>query len=640
MLLIAGITMLGVLAFVVGVARPGLGVQLAPWLLTATVAPAIAVLGDRALRRSRGQSLDPAAIESGIVATPSGEQFRAVLDAMAEAVLIYDESGVRYVNAPGAELHGTDPEILMLSKRAQDFVEYLDADGGRAVYAELPTLKTFIKNRAHPNEVIGLRRLRDDHLFWVIASASPLAAQVVPDPVGRQVIVTYTDITERRRLESELASAHHSAEKLAKFDGLTGLPNRNHTVDFLIEEFSQAQDEGRRVALFFVDIDHFKDVNDSSGHMAGDALLRQVSERFRRVVRSGDLVGRFGGDEFAFVLRSVGSADEAAEVAERVLEAMRKPFSIEGRSLQVSVSIGVSLSSDTGSSVFELLREADTAMYLTKALGRNGYQFFTPELSESSQRRVALLHRVREALRTDGFELHYQPIVDRAGETIAVEALLRCDDALLGQIPAVELIATARAAGLMPDVGWWVLETAIGQLAAWRAAGATFRMAVNVDPEQLRDPMFVPRIERLLVRHGLPVHALELELTEQGLVDDEVGAKTVRALRSLGVGIAIDDFGTGYSALTYLMKLPISTVKLDRSFIQQTTTEVANRAVAGHVIELAHSLHLTVVAEGVEDEATLQFLRDNGCDAFQGYLFSRALRPAALEAYLSLSRAA
>jgi diguanylate cyclase (GGDEF)-like protein len=482
--------------------------------------------------------------------------------------------------------------------------------------------------------------LSDDRVFWVIASAAPLSGDIVGDPVGRQVIVTYTDITERRRLEAQLAAARRSAEKLAKYDGLTGLPNRNHTVDFLIDGFERAQASGERVALFFVDLDHFKDVNDSGGHLAGDELLRQASDRFRRTIRTGDLVGRFGGDEFAFVLGSVGSAEGAAEVAERVLHALKAPFEVEGRLLHVSASIGIALSQTEGSSVFELLREADAAMYLAKELGRNGYQFFTHELSASSERRLTLLHRVREALDEDGLELHYQPVVDRDRETMAVEALLRCNDAELGPIPPLELIAAARVAGLVPELGWWVLRTAVAQIATWRAEGHPIQMAVNVDPEQLRDPRFTERVAALLDRHGVPPSALEIEVTEEGLVDDAVGAETLRSLHQLGVGIAIDDFGTGYSALTYLMKLPITSVKLDRAFIEQVAAGTANRAVARHVIELAHALDLRVVAEGVEDEATLAFLLESGCDAFQGYLFARPAPAPEVAAHLPLAQAA
>jgi EAL domain-containing protein (putative c-di-GMP-specific phosphodiesterase class I) len=228
-------------------------------------------------------------------------------------------------------------------------------------------------------------------------------------------------------------------------------------------------------------------------------------------------------------------------------------------------------------------------------------------------------------MRTDGFELRYQPIVDRDGAVVALEALLRCHDEELGAIPAPELIATARSAGLMSELGRWVIETALDEVMCWRASGHEVAVAVNVDPEQLKDPTFVRRTRSMLDARGLPADALEVEVTEQGFVDDESGGRALRALRELGIRIAIDDFGTGYSALTYLMRLPISTVKLDRAFIQQIASDNANAAVVGHVIELAHALDLRVVAEGVEQDAAFKFLRARGCDLFQGYLFSTAV---------------
>jgi diguanylate cyclase len=467
-----------------------------------------------------------------------------------------------------------------------------------------------------------------------------LAITRLPLPPARALwSATLRDLTQRRQAEQRM-------QRLANFDPLTGLPNRTLFRDRLRQAIERAGRSGRRMALMFLDLDRFKNVNDSLGHDAGDRLLQHVAAALGAALRGSDsvarpgaeqaiTVARLGGDEFTIVAEDLHNADDALRIAERVQRALQTPVQVGKHEIVISTSIGITVYPDDASPPDDLLRHADQAMYRAKELGRDQVQFYSAEMNDQAQRRLQLEAELRHALDRHEFELVWQPKADLAsGRISGVEALLRWNrDGHPVATPAV-FIQVLEETGLILPVGRWVLEQATRQICAWRRAGLPWlRVAVNLSARQLRQGDLLRTVNEALESSGLPSAQLELELTESMLMGGEHHAQLLHQLSALGVQLAIDDFGTGWSSLSYLKRFNVDTLKIDRSFVRDTPHDPEDNAITTAVIALARSLKLRVVAEGVETPAQRQFLLDNGCDEFQGWLLSRPLSAQAFESW-------
>jgi len=434
------------------------------------------------------------------------------------------------------------------------------------------------------------------------------------------------DITERKHAEDRLSY-------MAYYDTLTGLPNRQLLRDRLQQTMIEADRSGRVAAVMLLDLDRFKYINDTLGHEAGDMLLKGVAERLTTCVRHGDTVARLGGDEFTVLLANVAQVDDVAFVTKKILEAFAQPFTIAGRELFVSPSIGITLYPHDDRDIDNLLKNADAAMYHAKESGRNTFQFFTAELNERASQRLELETALRHALERNELLLHYQPLVDlKTGQLKGVEALLRWQYPQHGLVPPLDFIPLAEETGLIVPIGEWVLRTACAQAMAWHAAGfCGLQMAVNISSRQFQQQNLASVVSAVLNETGLEPQCFYLELTESVLMRNvDAAIVAMGELDAAGVGFSIDDFGTGYSSLSYLKRFPIDVLKIDRSFVRDITTNPDDAAIVTAIMAMAHTLGIEVVAEGVETEEQLAFLRAHGCDVMQGYYFSKPVDATAL----------
>ena len=433
---------------------------------------------------------------------------------------------------------------------------------------------------------------------------------------GGGMVCVVRDITERTYAEEQI-------KHLAYHDALTNLPNRLLFKDRLTVALSHAQREGARLAVLFLDLDRFKVINDSLGHNIGDQLLQAVAARVQSCVRDSDTVARLGGDEFTVLLPRLHRSDDAAPVAAKIIEAVRYPFHIEGREFFITTSIGISLFPEDGTDAESLIKNADTAMYQAKEVGRDNYQLFNALVNANALQRIALEHGLRKAMTSDEFAVHYQPIFDlRTGRTTGMEALLRWTHPHMGGIPPATFIPLAEATGMMIPIGGWALREACRQTRAWHDAGHhSLTLAVNLSVTQLQQVDLVERVRTILAETGFPATSLELEITESSAMQSpETSIRTLYELKKLGIRISLDDFGTGHSSLSYLKRFPIDTLKIDQSFVRDITSDPDTAAIVTAIIAMAHSLRLKVIAEGVEYPEQEQFLRHHGCDQMQGYL--------------------
>jgi diguanylate cyclase (GGDEF)-like protein/PAS domain S-box-containing protein len=428
-------------------------------------------------------------------------------------------------------------------------------------------------------------------------------------------------------LERQVRERTEALNRLAHFDVLTGLPNRALLEDRAQQALSAARRQGQPLAVMFLDLDHFKAVNDSLGHRVGDAVLMELAERLRRVVRAQDTVSRLGGDEFVLLLPQTDAAG-AAEVAAKILAAAQVPFQVEAHELTVTPSIGIALAPRDGDDLDALSRAADTAMYRAKSEGRNTWRFYTAELQAQSDRTLLLSNALRRAIERDQLSLAYQPQMDLAsGRIIGAEALLRWQHADFGNVSPAEFIPIAESTGLILPIGEWVLRETARQLAAWDREGLPpLTVAVNVSSVQFRQADLPALVQRTLNAAGVGIDRIEIELTEGAAMQDPQSAIAVmNALYENGTELAIDDFGTGYSSLAYLKNFPVGKLKIDRSFVRDIGRGACDRAIVEAIIRMAASLGMRTVAEGVETQEQLAFLRERGCNAMQGYLLARPL---------------
>ncbi|MGE5096347.1 MAG: PAS domain S-box protein [Betaproteobacteria bacterium] len=521
-------------------------------------------------------------------------------------------------------------------------------DTWRHIYDEdranaVAMIRALVEGRERHATLLHRNYRKDGSVIWVEWHNSAMR-----DESGRviSILSLAQDVSSRMQAEERL-------QFMATHDGLTGLPNSVLLHDRLESALARARRAHTRVGVMFLDLDRFKDVNDTLGHRVGDELLKELARRIRGVLRQTDLLARISGDEFIVLLEDVAEASAPERVARKMLDEVRRPFQVDGHEIHVSGSIGLALHPDDGTDAETLLKNADAAMYHAKELGRNGFRPFSPELGQRRARRLEVERDLRRALRGDELALHFQPIMDIAtGAVRRAEALLRWHDPERGLVLPQSFIPLAEESGLGHEIGRWVLETACRQARAWRDAGlGDLVLGVNVSAGQLRDGSMVGDLRRILEQTGCDPAWLQLEMTETSMVRDVEGASVVLAkLRSLGVRIAIDDFGTGYSSLSHLRHLPVDTLKIDRTFVADLDAAgcaaLASRdragggAIVSAVIGLARGLGLDVVAEGVERESQLEFLRREGCPACQGYLVCRPLPAAQFEHWLARARRA
>ena len=455
-------------------------------------------------------------------------------------------------------------------------------------------------------------------------------------------------VREARNLGNRIgvALAAHARDEELKYrayhDSLTGLPNRALLLERLGQEMAHARRDSRQLAVLFMDLDRFKNINDSLGHECGDRLLCQVGDRLASCTREGDTVARLGGDEFVVLLPGLGNPEQAARLAREMLSLLSEPFMLDGSESYVGASIGVAMFPDDGSLPSELLKKADIAMYRAKATGRGRITFFEESMNQVQQERARLERELRQALDRRQLSLEYQPRLRLADDALAgAEALLRWHHPELGQVSPEHFIPLAEEIGLMDTLGAWVLQEVCGQLANWQAAGHDIHISLNISARQLRSGALVQQVRQALQGSGARPGSLELEVTEGTLIEniEEVGEQLER-IKQTGVTIALDDFGTGYSSLTYLQRLPLDILKIDRSFVQAMGREPAAGSIVYSIIALAHALDKIVVAEGVERDDQLTQLRTWGCDQIQGHYYSRPLTAGELEKLLSPSRPA
>jgi diguanylate cyclase (GGDEF)-like protein len=487
-------------------------------------------------------------------------------------------------------------------------------------------LETFAKVYAHsPKVPIIVLTGNDDTALALAAVKAGAQDYLFKGKLDRELLVRSMQYSiERKRYQEEL-------EHQANYDALTGLPNRSLLHDRL-KQAVFAQRDIHPVAVVFIDLDHFKFINDSLGHSLGDKLLATVAERLQSIVRDGDTVARLGGDEFVLILNDQTKGDVIFRAMHRILKKVAEPMTIGDQELCVTCSAGVSVYPQDGPDVESLLKNADVAMYRAKERGRNNFQFYTSEMNARANERLTLEHNLRRALERNELLLHYQPKIDAAtGTIVGAEALVRWGHPEWGLVAPDRFIPIAEETGLIMPIGEWVLRTACRQNRAWHDAGLPCgAMSVNLSARQFRQETLVRTVGRILSETGLAAQYLEMELTESVVMHNaEAAIMILRGLKSLGVRLSVDDFGAGYSSLNYLRRLPIDTLKIDQSFVHDIADRTAGDGgiLAQAIISLGHSLNLKVIAEGVETQAQLTFLRTHRCDEVQGYFFSKPLPP-------------
>jgi diguanylate cyclase (GGDEF)-like protein len=415
----------------------------------------------------------------------------------------------------------------------------------------------------------------------------------------------------------------------AYHDLLTNLPNRALLRDRLSLAITQAKREEEMLAVMFLDLDRFKNINDSLGHVIGDELLQQVSTRLKSCIREGDTLARFGGDEFTLLLpKIVRGNEDVSKIAEKINEVLKEPFMIDNNELYVSASIGISIFPRDGTNMDSLIKHADIAMYHVKDTGKNNYRFYSTDMTTPYFQNLSLETGIRKALDNNEFHLMYQPQINiKTGEIVGVEALLRWNHPEHGPITPAEFIPFAEETGMIVEIGHWVLRNACAELKRWRDAGLPeIRMSINMSARQLAEKTVVKRIASLLKDYGLPGHCLEIEITENTIMSDmDSVIHKLKELSKRGIYIAIDDFGTGYSSLSYLHKLPIQTLKIDRAFIKEVNMKHAGNSIINTIVAMAKGLNLNVIAEGVETQQQLDYLQEIDCSEAQGFLFGKPL---------------
>jgi diguanylate cyclase (GGDEF)-like protein/PAS domain S-box-containing protein len=564
-------------------------------------------------------------------------------------------SAQQRVEAQNTQLRASGIRYRRLFETAKDGIFLLDSESGRVTDVNASVVRMLGYGRDHflnrklcdvlpftaiPACRIGLAALQTsqavafDHWSLQARDKSLVDVEFVGSTYqvegSRITQCNLRDITARKHAEARI---HH----MAMHDALTGLPNRVLLQDRLTQAIALARRNRHSIAVLMLDLDRFKHVNDSLGHLVGDRLLKEVSARIKACLRESDIVARLGGDEFVIALPSVSGHQDIEQAVHKVLTSLRHPFQMDDHEIQISASIGIGQYPADGESPGDLLRAADVAMYTAKSKGRSTHCFFTPELDVATQRRIALIGDLHNACARGEFLLHYQPQVSTvSGSIMGVEALLRWNHPIHGTISSAEFIPLLEETGLIVDVGNWVLKTACLQNVAWQKEGLPpVRVSVNVSAHQFYRSDLVICVEEALRQSQMDPRWLDLELTESLTLDDsETTINIMHRLKSLGVALSLDDFGTGWSSLSCLRRFPLDRIKIDRSFIRDILSEPAAKAVVSSILDLAHNLGLSCIAEGVETEQQLEYMEMKKCPEIQGFLYSPALPASACAAFM------
>jgi diguanylate cyclase (GGDEF)-like protein/PAS domain S-box-containing protein len=549
------------------------------------------------------------------------ELWAKVFEASSETILILDQER-KLLSANASFYRSTGFSANEVLGKAPDFI--VAESGGEPVLKNLADQVE--RSSTWSGEAQVRRRQGGDYPAWLMISAV-LDKQAVVS----HYICTVIDITDRKKSEARIRF-------LAEHDVLTQLPNRALFTRQLGAALRTARLADRRCAVLFIDLDRFKDINDSLGHHIGDGLLKSISRRLLQAVRSGDTVSRLGGDEFTVILTDVGNRDDVEHlISDRLIPLVRQPHEIGGVTLHVSCSVGVALYPDDGVDIDMLMQNADAAMYQAKAAGRNLIKFFSPEMAERARQRLMIEANLRTAIEQQELSLVFQPCIDATTlELLGTEALLRWNSVHLGTVEPALFIPIAEETRLIIPIGAWVIDEACRQLSLWRAQGLpAIRMSINLSAIQLHERDLLATLRASLATHGIEPESLELEIKETVLMGhSDTYLDAIRAIRALGVKLSLDDFGTGYSSLSYLHRFPLDRLKIDQTFVRNMMDIPADLAVVKAIIELGHELGLRVVAEGVEREPEAQALRDIGCDELQGYLYGRPMPGAQLPAWI------
>jgi diguanylate cyclase (GGDEF)-like protein/PAS domain S-box-containing protein len=554
--------------------------------------------------------------------------YRLMVDALAEGVMLRSEGKLIYVNQSAARILGAPVDKLMGSRPSSDKVTFVDPDGRPLAPEQWPSNRALKANEIVREEVMGILRKSDRSVTWVVVSCQTLPNQTE----GREptVMISLEDITEVREAQRRIAF-------LANHDSLTNLLNRVAFDDLLTRALQRVATEQASFALLYIDLDRFKTINDSLGHHRGDDVLRQVAERLVRTLGERGCVARWGGDEFVAMVEPCPERAALAAIVTELITQVSAPITIDAYEMAPGASIGIAIAPADGADAPTLLRHADAAMYEAKAQGSGGYCFFHQALSDRLERRTRLERAMHGAVERNELRLLYQPILDaQTSRMVGVEALLRWHSAVLGPVMPAEFIPVAEESEQIVLIGMWTLRTALRQAAAWHKTDPTLRMAINLSAKQFLWPGLVPFVEAQLLESGARADTIDFELTESLLLNESSSLHaTFAQLKELGISLSIDDFGTGYSSLAYLLRFPIGTLKIDRGFIQGVPETCESVAIAEAIIAMAHAIGIRTVAEGVENQAQLDFLKGGGCDEFQGYLIARPLPADEIEARLA-----
>lgn len=548
----------------------------------------------------------------------SEERYRSVVTNLSEGIMVIAPGGQILTSNPSAQRILKIEDINAVGRRHRYFKRIFSEDGAAVKMGDDPASVVFRTRSPILNLSIGME-LRDGSIVWLLVNVLPISKKSSASISA--ALISFTDTTEVRETQRQL-------HFMASYDALTGLPNRHQLNQRLKHALTGARRDHHKVALLFLDLDRFKNVNDTAGHAAGDTLLRDVAQRLDSCIRSSDMLARLGGDEFVIVAEAFDDALHLKDLAERVLAKMREPFVIDGNEYHLGTSIGISVFPHDGEDGATLMRCADSAMYHAKESGRNNYQFFTTELNVRAQHRYALERNLRRALVEQEFLVYYQPkICLRTSRIVGAEALIRWQMPDVGLVPPNEFIPISEEIGLILPLGRWVLEQVCRQTKSWRECyQPNLVVSVNISPKQFQDPGLSRFLELALQESQLPPSALQLEITEGLLMGEmDVLLPVFAAIKRLGVSISLDDFGTGFSSLSYLQRFPIDNLKIDRSFIREIPENQDSVVLTHAIIAMANALGMSVTAEGVERPEQMFFLADSGCQEMQGYYFSQPL---------------
>ena len=566
-----------------------------------------------------------ASLEKEVEQRRANEEFlrlaSQVFEATQDAIVVADRTGCIVATNPAFERISGYTAAEVVGKE----VSVLHA-GERDIAAFEAMVQAMLQTGHWSGEILARRKNGDIY-------PGLLSVSVVRDADGHVInhVSVFMDITERK-------AEQHLIDFLSNHDALTGLPNRLLARQRFDQTLAAARREGQCVAVMCLDLDRFKSINDSYGHDVGDKALQVVARFLLDTLREGDTATRQGGDEFQIILQDDAQLTATMALAQKILAGLRKELMIDGQQITVTSSIGIAVSLTDGDSFDELVRNADTALFRAKEIGRDNYALFTERMDAEIRDKLAIQGQLRSAIAREEFEVHYQPqMCLKTGVMLGAEALLRWDNAVLGKVPPNRFIPLAEEYGLVNSIGEWVLETVCAQIKVWHDQGlGDIKVAVNLAAGQFANDATVPYVESTLRKYGIAPAYLGLEITEGTVMGDpDKAVAALRKLKDIGVNISLDDFGTGYSSLSYLKRFPIDVLKIDKSFVDDVTTNPNDAAIALSVISLAHNLNMRVIAEGVETREQVQFLTARGCDEMQGYYFSR---PLAAEAFTALLR--